>query len=719
MNYEFHNLLTKSEKKSRLSHERIRVMSYELWVMRLFSNLISYILYLISMNVHLGRLFLVQNRNLLSAIEVEGLYRKLLFVKSFFWIILYHMKKLWYTWCICVFISLLAVSYWGIHPLMHDTRSDIPGHITLYDRHGNMITLKGLPWGFSIAYTGSLEYSVFADILRIEDQRYYRHMGIDLYGKIGSIRDNMIHGSIVRGWSTITEQYIKNRYYPYADRTYRQKVREAIGAIFLELFQDKDTIYRGYLDTIYFWKRIYGIQALMSTQYSYPTPKNLSENEISDIITRIKYPNITEKNIHLVQEYKKHITKKLGYIHLWDIVEIQGIKGYELFPQVTQYIIQSQKDYCKDKKDNLNKILIYTYLDICHTASIHMTLSIDRDIMRTASILLEGTLEQYHEKNITAWAIYIYDAIDKKIRAYISNRKWKSIDMIQRARSAGSILKPFVYLLALEHGAEIESLILDESREYPTGVDGKIFVPQNYIPKSYGPVTLKESLWNSLNTATVRITEKIWLVHVYDFLKKSQLDITMDIWYYGYGLSLWNIELSLANIVESYGLFLKKEDPNIFLIGKVLSDPNNRARTFGRSSILNTSVYLPVKTGTSTDFRDNWVVSYSDNLVIWVWMGNEDGSPMYDVSGVSGAGPLWHKLAEYLIERNLLSYTETPPPMGIYASHLCLDRGCRQQILTYLKNTGSIQSLRQENIYYKEDFFDRITTDEKIKWNIQ
>ena len=84
----------------------------------------------------------------------------------------------------------------------------------------------------------------------------------------------------------------------------------------------------------------------------------------------------------------------------------------------------------------------------------------------------------------------------------------------------------------------------------------------------------------------------------------------------------------MENIVDTYGILLDYSNADIWQIGQILSDSRNRSRTFGISSILNTSIPLPVKTGTSTDFRDNWTISYSPNAIIGVWVGNSDGSPM-------------------------------------------------------------------------------------------
>lgn len=106
----------------------------------------------------------------------------------------------------------------------------------------------------------------------------------------------------------------------------------------------------------------------------------------------------------------------------------------------------------------------------------------------------------------------------------------------------------------------------------------------------------------------------------------------------------------MENIVDAYRSLLDMTDMDNWQIAQILSDPRNRARTFGISSILGSSIPLPVKTGTSTDFRDNWTISYSPDAIIGVWVGNSDGSAMGDVSGVTGAGPIWRAIAEYMIK---------------------------------------------------------------------
>lgn len=183
----------------------------------------------------------------------------------------------------------------------------------------------------------------------------------------------------------------------------------------------------------------------------------------------------------------------------------------------------------------------------------------------------------------------------------------------------------------------MEQFILDDTRIYPTGVGDQSFIPINYSPKSYGPIRLREALGNSLNSAAVRLSETLGISRIHHFLKENGLELDHDAGYYGYGIALGNIELTLENIVHAGAGLINMNDGDLFLLQEALANPRNRSAAFGISSILNSTLSLPVKTGTSTDFRDNWALSYHPDAVIGVWVGNADGSPMQDVSGVSGA----------------------------------------------------------------------------------
>ncbi len=145
---------------------------------------------------------------------------------------------------------------------------------------------------------------------------------------------------------------------------------------------------------------------------------------------------------------------------------------------------------------------------------------------------MEGIITPLESENIKNAAVYIRENNTGKILVYLGNRSESTeaseIDMIEERRSVGSVLKPFIYKLAFENGSDGESLILDDTRIYDTDDPIKKYIPENYVPKSYGPIRLKEALGNSLNSATVRLSEKIGIGNIADFYRKNNLDLDHD-----------------------------------------------------------------------------------------------------------------------------------------------------------------------------------------------
>ena len=136
---------------------------------------------------------------------------------------------------------------------------------------------------------------------------------------------------------------------------------------------------------------------------------------------------------------------------------------------------------------------------------------------------------------------------------------------------------------------------------------------------------MKKALGNSLNNASVRLAESLGLQEVYDFYLSSGFKFDLPSKYYGYSLVLGNPSLTLYDIVKNYSLFIPQpgKDGEVgaekFLLMDMLRDPDNRDISFGVDSLLNTSILQAVKTGTSSNFRDNTLVSYSPDMVIGMW----------------------------------------------------------------------------------------------------
>ncbi len=564
------------------------------------------------------------------------------------------------------------------------------GHIIIKDRKWNILTLLPKNNGFSLPYSWNLDTKIVKSIIDIEDKRFYSHFGIDILSKWNVLSESIWAGRFTRWWSTITEQYVKNAYFPNAGRTISQKIREWIWAIIVEWRYSKKEILKKYLETVYMGNGIYGIPAAISSYFPEQNLENLSDEGIAEIITRLRFPNWGGSS----DEYKKQIIQKLWLNASQNIPYKNGKITYiNLFPFLTQRIQKEIQLFCRNEKSELHEFIENIPKNICTSSFIDITSSIDLELSNQVLSALEAVIYPLEEKNVHNGAIFVWSEKEQKILAYIWNRNdatGNSYDMIGQRRSVGSVLKPFLYLIAL-HSRDPNDLILDEA-------------------KVYG---------NSLNSAAVRLAESIGIGRVYSSFRSLGLTLDHDASYYGYGLVLWAPELSLENVVSAYRNVVKLTDAENFLLYNILSDPANRSMTFWQSSILNTSIPLAVKTGTSTDFHDNWALGYNDDIIIWVWVGNTDGSSMTDVSWVTGAWPIFHKVAEELIRLGYIKAKSYPIPKGVIENYLCRDENCYQKEISFTHSWYVRKSRPASKLFYETDFITPLTQEEKKHWKIQ
>ena len=230
--------------------------------------------------------------------------------------------------------------------------------------------------------------------------------------------------------------------------------------------------------------------------------------------------------------------------------------------------------------------------------------------------------------------------------------------------------------------------------------------PQNYDRMYHGPVSVRTALANSYNIPAVAVLDRIGVETLRELATQAGIDTFTG--RYGLALTLGGGDVRLLELTAAYGLFddgaplqtraivqVEAQDPNdadtlaamnssappgrqtltpqtAYLITDVLADPVARAPAFGSNSVLNLPFPAAVKTGTTTDWRDNWTVGYSTRRLVGVWVGNADNSPMVGVSGVDGAGPIWHDLM-------LLAHPVPPPafrqPDGLVEAEICAPSG--------------------------------------------
>jgi penicillin-binding protein 1C len=294
--------------------------------------------------------------------------------------------------------------------------------------------------------------------------------------------------------------------------------------------------------------------------------------------------------------------------------------------------------------------------------------TLDGALQRYALAALRRHLAELGGRNVGNGALVVIDNASGELLAYVGNAGNSQVDGVAALRQAGSTLKPFLYQLALERGLLTAASLLDDSPiDVPT--KGGLYIPQNYDHHFKGYASVRTSLASSLNIPAVRTLMLTGLERFHDRLRELGItSLRESAGYYGYSLALGSGDLSLLELANAYrtlangGLFgsvtLRPRAPEAprrvldagtsFIIGDILSDRAARSVTFGLSNELATTYWSAVKTGTSKDMRDNWCIGYSDRYTVGVWVGNFDGQAMWDVSGVSGAAPVWRDVMDYL-----------------------------------------------------------------------
>jgi membrane peptidoglycan carboxypeptidase len=286
-------------------------------------------------------------------------------------------------------------------------------------------------------------------------------------------------------------------------------------------------------------------------------------------------------------------------------------------------------------------------------------------------------------------------------------------------RQPGSSIKPVNYVAAFEKGWTPSTLIWDVPSEFPPSGDPndprEPYRPVNYDGKFHGPVTVRVALANSFNVPAVKTLN---FVGIYDDPETPQKDGMIGMAErlgitsftredYGLSLTLGGGDVSLLDLTSAYSVFansgvrvppvaiLKITDfqgnvideyqpvgeqvirpEHAYLISSILSDNSARSWMFGTNSLLNLSFTVAAKTGTTNDFRDNWTLGYTPDLVTGVWIGNADYTPMVNTTGLTGAAPIWSQFMEYAVPYvSGGSPTWLPRPAGIIDRIVCAVSG--------------------------------------------
>lgn len=561
--------------------------------------------------------------------------------------------------------------------------------------------------------------------IAIEDDRFYEHSGISIRGILRAFYVNATSDK-VQGGSTITQQVVKNALLTQDRRGLaglERKIKEAILAIKLEQTMSKDEILLTYLNDNPYGGEIYGVQEA-SLYYFNKNAKDLNVTEAAYLAAIPKNPPLYSpygRNLDKLEERKDLVLQRMyetGAINAEQLAEAEKTK--------VEFV---KKDDNSSKAHHfvffIRDYLEKTYGEDFLTQGLSVTTTLDYESQKEIENIARKYVADYIKTgerrtsgvNLTTLntGIVVLDTNTGQILAMIGSRDYSDdkidgkYNIATALRQPGSSIKPIVYALAFENGLDPETYVFDTPTEFNTTCplgdgtrrEAPCYSPQNYDGNFYGPMTLRDALGNSRNIPAVKVLYLVGVKGVTDFAKKLGITSLNQPSRYGLSLVLGGAEVSLLQLSAAYlpfeqgGVYKKPQsilevrdkngkvlesykdtsyqvmsEDTAGKITSILSDNNARSRVFG----VNNKMYFPgrdvaVKTGTTNDFKDGWVVGYTTDIVVGAWIGKNDNTPIGEVTASLSVVPMWNQIMTYMMNKKepgtlVKDYTQNPAADG-------------------------------------------------------
>jgi penicillin-binding protein 1C len=565
----------------------------------------------------------------------------------------------------------------------------------------------------------------------LEDKSFWTNEGIDYLGMARGLF-NTLQGKQLQGGSTLTQQLVKKYIYPerFVQRVnIDAKIKEIIFAREITNKYSKQQILEWFLNATYYGNLAYGVEAA-SEAYFGKHVQDLDLSEAATLAAIPQYPALNpidnpddarrRRDIVLDQLLNQgYITEKQANAAKNEkIVVVQ--KRFDInAPHFVFYV----RKYLEDRYGP----------DVVNKGGLKVITTLDYGMQQAAEEIARNQVAALtaQKRNVSNASIVVIRPGTGEIMAMVGSVDYfnRTIDgqvnIATSSRQPGSSFKVFNYLTAFSKGAENGPMLTPASVVYDvrTSFDdppNPPYVPENYDRQYHGPVRLRVALASSFNIPAVKVLNMVGVRNALDMAHRMGIT-TLNNEHYGLALTLGGGEVELLDMTYAYSVLAnggvmagqpvppeqQKEgyrtlDPvsvlkvldadgntleeynkptlnpivtpqQAYLLTDILSDNNARAPAFGVNSILKLTRPAAVKTGTTSSWRDNWTLGYTPDYAVGVWVGNSDNSEMEHISGVTGAGPIWHDVMER-INQNLPIHPFVEPP-GLVHVNVCATSG--------------------------------------------
>ncbi len=636
-------------------------------------------------------------------------------------------------------IGLILFSGWLLWWTIPDIKSG--GTIKIRDRNGELLyeTAGNVGRKQPVSYNQFPKYLIDGAVAA-EDKTYFTNPGIDPVAMLRAAFQNLKYGQIVSGGSTITQQLA--RIAVIADKSiyshnWLRKIRESLIAIRLTLVYSKQDILTQYLNNVYFGHLAYGAQAAART-YFHKDVSQLSLAQSAYLVSLISTP---ENDPSIIRRRQTEILNQLESQKFISREQATNAKTEEmtLYPPEASASAPHFVDYVRQQLADTG---------INYSGGINVITTLDGpDFMLAQDIAREWVKKLSGEHDLSNASLVMLDNRTGAIRVMLGGIDYADathagqVNLTTASRQPGSALKPITYAAAFDMGYTPATLIYDVQTVYQTHT-GEGFTPNNYDGRYHGLVLVREALASSLNQPAVEMLNRIGIgnflqtaadLGIRTLKPDPKYDLALTL---GGGevtlLDLTNVYASLARggsylppyaiekITDDSGRVIYQHHPQqskqvwgnkspqiAYLITDILADPLARIPGFGEKNPLVLSFPAAVKTGTTTDWHDNWTVGYTPQTTVGVWVGNNDNHPMIRLTGITGAAPIWNQFFEE-IHKGQPAVTFTKPA-GIVQTTICKTDGllpgdlCREQMEEkFIAGTEP----KQESQIYKQVLID-------------
>ena len=592
-------------------------------------------------------------------------------------------------------IFVLWVSSFRIPALEHISERRIDQSIKIYDRTGEIL-LYDTSRDAKRALVPLEQISPYARLaaLAIEDQNFYSHNGFQFRSFVRAVLVNITTLSFSQGGSTVTQQVVKNSILT-KDKTPTRKLKELILALKLEKVLTKDEILSLYLNEIPYGGTIYGIEEASQSFFGKPA-LDLTLSESAYLAALPKAPTYyspyglhrdeleTRKNLVLTEMLENGFVSQEEFDRAANETtefrprqNVGGIKA----PHFVFFVLEELVKMYGEETVSGSGFKVVTTLNY--------------DIQEKAEVVAKkyGAInkETFRAENNALVAI---DPKNGDILAMVGSKDYfdQEIDGNFNAslgqRQPGSTFKPFVYSVLLNKGYTDETVFFDAPTQFSPNCppdkfesDDVCYSPVNYDDKFRGPITMRSALAQSINIPAVQALYLAGIKNSVDLAKSMGIESLTDLDAYGLSLVLGGGAVSLLDITSAYSVFandgvhnkynpilwVEDSEGNIIdrrvsysnrvlpeqtarVISSILSDNNARSPSYGLNSPLYISSRdVAVKTGTSNDYRDAWIIGYTPNIAVGVWAGNNDNSEMEKKVAGFIVSPMWREFMDNVL----------------------------------------------------------------------